>query len=260
MPLQGDSLTGHVAIVPLIDGGSTRRGRFDSKEIISDDILRQVPTGRLIMNVQCDVHTRLILSGLMTIGLLSSLVQSVEASPGSDVFQSFTQHISVQIDKDKQAFAQADVCTAWYYKQMGKQPPAAAKVEKIHFMPVSQPDPPVDCVKRYPNGLESVREVFGSTQQRLSFSLTFFQMALISDGDDDHAYSTKEMHDVLEAFDRTYQSGQSVDQYVSQLIRVFERTRPELQFPVLMAGIQTLMGKGYRLTKADQTALNQEIE
>ena len=211
------------------------------------------------MNVQCGLSTRLILCGLMTLGLLSSLVKSVEASPGSDVFQSFTHYISVQIGKDKQAFAQADACTAWFYKKMGKEPPPAAKVERIHFVPISQQDDPDGCAKRYPNGMESVREVFASTQQRLSFSLTFFQMSLISDGDDDHAYSTEEMQDVLSAFDRTYQSGQSVEQYVSQLVGLFERTRPEMKFPALMAGMQTLMDKGYRLTKADQTALNQEL-
>lgn len=211
------------------------------------------------MNVQCRLSTRLILSGLMTLGLLSFVVKAVEASPGSDVFQRFTHYISVQIDKDKKVFAQADTCTAWFYKQMGKKPPPPAKVEKIHFVPISQSDPSVDCAKRYPKGLEAAREAFGATQQRLSFSLTFFQMALISDGDDDHAYSTEEMQDVLNAFDRTYQGGQSVDQYVSQLIGLFERTRPGMQFPVLMAGMQALMKKGYRLTKADQTALNQEL-
>lgn len=211
------------------------------------------------MNVQCGLSIRLILPGLMTLGLLSSLVKSAEASPGSDVFQSFTNYISAQIEKDKQAFAQADACTAWFYKQMGKKPPPAAKIEKIHFIPISQADDSDDCAKQYPHGLESVREVFGATQQRLSFSLTFFQMALISDGDDDHAYSTKEMQDVLGAFDRTYQSGQSVDQYVSQLIGLFERTRPNMSFPALMAGMQSLMDKGYRLTKADKTALNQEL-
>lgn len=212
------------------------------------------------MNVLCSLSTRMLLSVLITLGLLSSLVKSVEASPGSDVFQRFTHHISVQIGKDKQAFAQADECTAWFYKKMGKKPPTAAKIERIHFVPISQPDDSDDCAKRYPDGLESVREAFASTQQRLSFSLTFFQMALISDGDDNHAYSTDEMQDVLQAFDRNYQSGQSVEQYVSQLIGLFERTRPEMKFPLLMASIQTLMNKGYRLTKADKTALNQELE
>jgi len=212
------------------------------------------------MNAQYGLNNRLVLSALVAIGLLSALEKSVEASPGTEVFQGFTQYISAQIGKDKQAFAQADACTAWFYKQLGKKPPPAAEVEKIHFVPISQPDTAVDCEKRYPNGLEAAREAFGNTQQRLSFSLTFFQMALVSDGDDDHAYSTREMQDVLDAFDRTYRGGQSVDQYVSQLIGLFERNRPEVQFPVLMAGMQILMDKGYRLTKADQTALNRELE
>jgi len=214
----------------------------------------------VVMNAQYGLNNRLVLSALVAIGLLSALEKSVEASPGTEVFQGFTQYISAQIGKDKQAFAQADACTAWFYKQLGKKPPPAAEVEKIHFVPISQPDTAVDCEKRYPNGLEAAREAFGNTQQRLSFSLTFFQMALVSDGDDDHAYSTREMQDVLDAFDRTYRGGQSVDQYVSQLIGLFERNRPEVQFPVLMAGMQILMDKGYRLTKADQTALNRELE
>ena len=213
------------------------------------------------MNLQSNLNSRLLVSGFLAMGLLvSSLEKSVEASPGSDVFQNFTQHISQQIGKDKQAFAEADTCTAWFYKRMGKKPPPAVQAEKIHFVPISQPDAPADCATRYPKGLEAAREAFGYTQQRLSFSLTFFQMALVSDGDDDHAYSTQEMQDVLDAFSRTYHSGQSVDQYVSQLIGLFEHNRPEVQFPVLMTGMQTLMDKGYRLTKADQTALNRELE
>ncbi|MDH3771695.1 MAG: hypothetical protein OET79_12040, partial [Nitrospirota bacterium] len=172
----------------------------------------------------------------------------------------FTNYISAQIGKDKQAFAQADTCTAWFYKQMGKKPSPAAEVEKIHFVPISQPDAAADCAKRYPAGLEAAREAFGHTQQQLSFSLTFLQMALVSDGDDDHAYNTREMQDVLDAFGRTYRDGQSVDQYVSDLVGLFDRNRREAQFQVLMGGMQTLMNKGYRFTKADQTALNRELE
>ena len=212
------------------------------------------------MSVQHYAKIRLLASGILAIGFFSFFMNSVEASPGSDVFQGFTQHLSEQIRKDKLAFAEADTCTAWFYKKMGKKPPPAVAVEKIHFVPISQPDPHADCATRYPNGLEGARDNFGKTQQRLSFSLTFFQMALVSDGDDNHAYSTQEMQDVLDAFSRTYHSGQSVDQYVSQLIGLFERNRPEMQFPVLMAGMQTLMDKGYRLTKADQTTLNNELK
>ncbi len=211
------------------------------------------------MNSLYRLHIRLLLPVFVVIGIMAALEKSVGASPGTEVFQGFTQHISEQIGKDKQAFAEADTCTAWFYKKMGKKSPPAA-VEKIHFVPISKPDATVDCATRYPKGLEAAREAFGQTQQRLSFSLTFFQMALVSDGDDDHAYNTQEMQDVLEAFDRTYRSGQSVDQYVSQLIGLFDRHRPEVQFPVLMNSMQTLMNKGYRLTTADQTTLNRELE
>ena len=212
------------------------------------------------MNIQDRLVRWTTVSGFVVTLLLCQTALPVRASPGTEVFQGFTQHISEQIGKDKQAFARADTCTAWFYKQMRKKPLPAAKVEKIHFVPVSQSEHDAGCAKRYPNGLEAARDAFGLTQQRLSFSLTFFQMVLVSDGDDDHAYSTREMQDVLDAFGRTYRSGQSVDHYVSQLIGLFDRNRPEVQFPVLMGGMQTLMDKGYRFTKADQTVLNQELE
>ncbi|MEX0829890.1 MAG: hypothetical protein WD032_06575 [Nitrospirales bacterium] len=238
-----------------------RRCRFDSKAVVSDDILEKLIGDSGVMSVQNRlVCWTTIMGGLVATLMLFLPAVPVQASPGSDVFQSFTQHISAQIGKDKQAFAEADTCTAWFYKQMGKKPPAAAKAEKIHFVPISQSEASVDCATRYPTGLVGAREDFGLTQQRLSFSLTFFQMALISDGDDDHAYNTQEMHDVLEAFGRTYRNGQSVDQYVSQLVGLFDRNRPEVEFPVLMASMQTLMDKGYRLTEADQTALNRELK
>ena len=211
------------------------------------------------MSIQDRLLPWATMSGFVVTLLLCQTALPVQASPGTEVFQGFTKHISEQIGKDKQAFAKADTCTAWFYKQMRKKLLPAAEVEKIHFVPISQPNAAADCAKRYSN-VEAAREDFGQTQQRLSFSLTFFQMALVSDGDDDHAYSTREMQDVLDAFGRTYRSGQSVDHYVSQLIGLFDRNRPEVQFPVLMGGMQTLMKKGYRFTKADQTVLNQELE
>jgi hypothetical protein len=259
MPLQGDGLRDHKFIVPLVFGYALKIGQFNSKAMVSDDILGKIIGIIVKMSVQNYV-LRWTTSGVVVTLLLCLTAVPVRASPGTEVFQGFTQHISEQIGRDKQAFAQADTCTAWFYKQLGKKPPPVAEAEKIHFMPISQSETDIDCAKRYPNGLEAAREAFGQTQQRLSFSLTFFQMALVSDGDDDHAYSTREMQDVLDAFGRTYRSGQSVDQYVSQLIGLFDRHRLEVQFPVLMTSMQTLMDKGYRLTKADQTALNLELE
>ncbi len=196
------------------------------------------------------------------LGLLLNLTcVPAQASPGTEVFQGFTQHISQQIGKDKAAFAKADTCTAWFYEHQNKKPSPAAKPEKIHFVPVSESTTDVDeCQQRYPEGLKAARESFGQTQQQLSFSLTFFQMALVSDGDDDHAYNVREIEDVLAAFGRPFRREQSVDQYVGELIGLFERNRQEVQFPILMASMQSLMDKGYRFTKADQTALNQELE
>ena len=232
----------------------------DSKARASDDILEKLYKGGGWMKKQDRLFWWIAISGVGATLLLCQLAVPVWASPGKDVFQRFTQHISTQISKDKMAFAEADTCTAWFYKKMKKKPPSGAAVEKIHFVPISQPSSTADCVTRYPKGLEAARADFGETQQRLSFSLTFFQMALVSDGDDDYAYNTQEMQDVLEAFGRTYRSGQSVDQYVSQLIGLFDRNHPEVQFPALMNSMQTLMNKGYRLTKADQEALNRELE
>jgi len=260
MTLEGDGLGDHNDILPLPYRIALRWRRFDSKAIVSDDILGNIFGDGGKMNGKNRIVRWTIMCGVMATLLLGQGTLPAQASPGTEVFQSFTQHISEQIRMDKQAFAQADKCTAWFYKQMGKKPPSAAQAEKIHFVPISQSDTDIDCAQQYPNGLEEAREAFGRTQQRLSFSLTFFQMALISDRDDDYAYSTQEMQDVLEAFSRTYHSGQSVDQYVSQLVGLFERHRPEVQFPVLMASMQTLMDRGYRLTKADQTALNRELE
>jgi hypothetical protein len=65
----------------------------------------------MLMNVSNRLNARLLLPTLVAIGLLFVLEKSAEASPGTEVFQGFTQHISKQIGKDKQAFAQADACT-----------------------------------------------------------------------------------------------------------------------------------------------------
>ena len=266
MPLKPDGLCDHKSIVPLVCGYAREMEQVNSKARVSDGILGILfeggggGGGGGEMNLRDRLLRGALVSGVAATLLLFQPDLPVQASPGTEVFQGFTRHISEQIVKDKQAFAKADTCMAWFYRQMGKKPSTAAEIEKIHFVPMAQADTDADCAKRYPNGLESAREAFGQSQQRLSFSLTFYQMALVSDGDDDHAYSTQEMQDVLAAFDRTYRSGQSVDQYVSQLIGLFERNRPEVQFPVLMGSMQTLMNKGYRFTKADQTALNQELE
>ncbi len=179
------------------------------------------------------------------------------ASSGTDVFQAFTQHIGAQIGKDKQEFAIADSCTVYFYQHLKKKP--RAEVERIHFSPLSKTGLNYDCGKLFPEGLEQAREAFGNTQQRLSLSLTFYQMALVGDGDDNQEYSAQEIQDVLEAFGLPYLDGLPHGGYVIALKGLFESIRNEVQFKFLMEGMQVLMNKGYRFTDTDQAALNREL-
>lgn len=179
------------------------------------------------------------------------------ASPGTDVFQAFTQRIGTQIGKDKQEFAIADSCTVYFYQHLKKKP--RPEVERIHFFPLSKTGLNYDCGKLFPEGLEQAREAFGNTQQRLSLSLTFYQMALVGDGDDNQEYSAQEIQDMLEAFGLPYLEGLPHGGYVIALTGLFESIRNEVQFKFLMEGMQVLMNKGYRFTDTDQAALNREL-
>lgn len=186
-----------------------------------------------------------------------SLPATAWASPGTDVFHAFTQHIGAQIGKDKQEFAIADSCTVYFYQHLKKKP--RPDVERIHFSPLSKTGLNYDCGKLFPDGLEQAREAFGNTQQRLSLSLTFYQMALVGDGEDNQEYSAQEIQDVLEAFGLPYLDGLPHGGYVIALTSLFDSIRKEVQFKILMEGMQKLMNKGYRFTEADQAALNREL-
>jgi len=189
----------------------------------------------------------LLIVGLTGFCWAKSFQASVWASSGADVFQGFTREFFI-----------ADTCTVWFYKHMGQKPPRP-EVEKIHFFPLGQTEPDVDCAKLFPEGLEQARQAFGQAQQLLSLSLTFFQMALVGDGDDNQEYSADEIHDVLESFGLPFHAGQPLRTYMGDLTGLFDTIRREVQFKVLMEGMQVLMNKGYRFTGADQTALNQEL-
>ncbi|MGP0594041.1 hypothetical protein ACTRXD_16075 [Nitrospira sp. T9] len=199
---------------------------------------------------------------LFSIGLVwgcggQALQATAWASPGTDVFQAFTQHIGAQIGKDKQKFAIADSCTAYFYQLWNKK--ARPEVERIHFSPLLRTELDLDCVRLFPEGLEQAREAFGNSQQLLSLSLTFYQMALVGDGDDNQEYSAHEIHDLLEAFGLPYLDGLPEGGYVIALTGLFDTIRRDVQFKFLMEGMQMLMNKGYRFSEADQQALNQEL-
>lgn len=199
----------------------------------------------------------LISIGLTGFGAIQGPQASAWASPDTEVFQGFTNHISMQIGKDKQNFSVADICTAWFYKQGGRK--SKPEVEPIHFLPLKQTELGLNCATLFPEGLEQARRAFGDTQQRLSLSLTFFQMALVGDGDDNQGYSAGEIYDVLESFGLPFQAGQSFGRYEEILTSLFDTIREGIKFQFLMEGMQTLMNKGYRFTETDQMALNQEV-
>ncbi len=201
----------------------------------------------------------LLLLGFFLPVLLAGGPVSALASPGAEVFQGFIQHISVQIGKDKQEFSVADTCTMWFYKQLGDEKPEAS-IDRIRFIPTQGQSSDLDCRALYPNGLLSAREAFGQTQQDLSLSLTFYQMALVGDGDDDQAYSPQEIQDVFEAFGVPFQGAQPTGHYLGNLNRLFDSIREGGEFQSLMNGMQVLLAKGYRLTGPDQAALNHELE
>ena len=198
---------------------------------------------------------------LLIIGLAGGYWEGLQttawASPGTDVFQAFTQHIGAQIGKDKQEFAIADSCTVYFYQHWNKKP--RPEVQRIHLSSLSRTGLDLDCGKLFPEGLEQAREAFGNTQQRLSLSLTFYQMALVGDGDDNQEYSAHEIHDVLKAFGLPYLDGLPHGGYVIALTGLFDTIRQDVQFKFLMEGMQVLMNKGYRFTEADQAALNREL-
>ncbi len=191
--------------------------------------------------------------------LLMALHGQAQASPGTDLFQGFLQHVHAQIIKDKQEFSLADTCTAWFYKQLQHTKPEA-RAQKVRFL-LDQPiDSSHECVKRYPGGLEAAREGFGKAQQELSLSLTFYQMVLVGDGDDNREYNLQETRDVVESLGLPFFSHQPVTEYITHLTGLFDRMRADVQFKGLMDGMQSLMNKGYRFTAADQEGLNKELE
>ncbi len=186
---------------------------------------------------------------------------SAWASPGRDLFQGFRQHIHAQIVKDKWAFSVADTCTTWFY-QHEKKPrrPDAEGVESLRLISNQPMDPNYECTKRYPGGLVAAREGFGKAQQELSLSLTFYQMVLVGDGDDNGEYNLQETRDLVESLGLPFFSQQPVTHYLAQLNGIFDEMREKVRFTHLMEGMQALMDKGYRFTEADQARLNEELQ
>ncbi|WP_447970006.1 hypothetical protein [Nitrospira sp. M1] len=184
-------------------------------------------------------------------------VDPVLGSTGTEVFRGFTSHISQHILQNKQDFYVAQSCTSFFYKKVKK--PQRPQVERIFYIPASQPPENFDCSTRYPKGLDEAREAFSQTQQTLSLSLTFFEFALVGDKDDDEQYAGMELQDVMESFGVTFEPHLSSARYVHSLNGLFDSVMHEGQIETLTKSLGILLKKGYRFTPADQAALSREI-
>ena len=192
---------------------------------------------------------------------------AAEPRNGNDVFVAFTAHIRQQVQSDKQVFLDASACTEWFYKQQHQKPsrpPAKGVVFRaaspaiegtLRLAPATS-----DCPARYPGGLEAAREDFSRTQSSLSLSLTFYEFALVGDGDDDGQYNLTELKDVLESFGLSFDAVLTPSSHVAILNAKFDTVHQSGGFDVLMASMGVLYDNGYRLTVQDRDALNRVME
>ncbi len=174
------------------------------------------------------------------------------AAPGNGVFEGFVRHIAQQVNRDKADFVVAESCTSWFYRQLRKPPVGRGDVYQLSFTD----DAPASnaCASQYP-GINEARAAFAQSQSTLSLSLTFYQLALVADRDDDERYDAVELRDILESLNVSLFEREYPLQLLARLNGVFDDVREAVEFTVLTDGMQALYHKGYRLTNADQAAM-----
>jgi len=189
----------------------------------------------------------------------STPVPLASAAESDSVFGSFTKHIQRQILSDKRLFLEAETCTAWFYEQQHNKP-AQPPVQGVSYPPAGRLGRSAletsDCPQRYPGGLRAARQEFGRTQALLSISLTFYQFALVGDRNDDEQYSVTELQDIVESLGLRFDAVRRPAVYLAVLNTQFEAMHKTGSLEGLMAGMGTLLDRGYRLTPQDRSALN----
>lgn len=171
------------------------------------------------------------------------------AAVGNGVFEGFVHHIAQQITRDKVDFAVAESCTSWFYEQLKN--PVRPDVKQLSF--VTEEDRSHACAGRYP-GINEARQAFAHSQSTLSLSLTFYQLALVADRDDDEHYDAGELRDILTSLNVAPLPGDHL-QLLAKLKGKFDDVREAIEFTVLTDSMQALYSKGYRFTDADQAAM-----
>jgi hypothetical protein len=195
----------------------------------------------------------LLAAGVLLTILICALSPGNLLGGDNAIFQQFTQHISRQIHKDKQAFAQANTCVSWFYKA-GKTPPPS--VRGIGWNPSLSSQPEADCLRNYPSGMDDARDDLAKTQALLSVSLTFYEFALVADRNDDAIYSPVELQDLLRSLTLSYHDGQPTPKQVTALIERFDNWYRNRNMDALMQGMSDLYERGYRVTPSDRVELD----
>lgn len=209
-----------------------------------------------------------------TIGILTllwavhgSATEASVAEPGN-VFSAFTTYIGRQVQSDKEKFARADGCTQWFYQQQRKKPakppamgvslPSGRSTRSTSWdWPVSRgPAPTSECQTRYPGGLDAAREDFSRTQSSLALSLTFYEFALVGDGNDDGTYSSAEIKDILESFGLSFHPWEAPATHLTLLNAQFDAVRKAGGLEILMGSMGVLYDRGYRFTTPDRAAMD----
>ncbi len=195
----------------------------------------------------------LLAAGVFLTILMCALFPGNLLGGDNAIFQQFTQHISRQIHKDKQAFAQANTCVTWFYKA-GKTPPPT--VQGIGWNPSLLSQPEADCLRNYPSGMDDARGDLAKTQALLSVSLTFYEFALVADRNDDAIYSPVELQDLLGSLTLSYHDGEPTSKQVTALIERFDSWYRSRNMDALMQSMSDLYERGYRVTPSDRVELD----
>jgi hypothetical protein len=195
----------------------------------------------------------LLAAGVVLTVLICALSPGNSLGRDNAIFQQFTQHISRQIHKDKQAFAQASACVSWFY-QLKKTPPPT--VQGIGWKPTSSSQLEVDCLRNYPSGMDDARNDLAKTQALLSVSLTFYEFALVADRNDDAIYSPVELQDLLRSLTLSYHDAEPTLQQVTALTERFDSWYRNRNMDALMQGMSDLYERGYRVTPSDRVELD----
>ena len=196
---------------------------------------------------------RLLAAGIFLAVLLCGLLPRASSGGDNAIFQQFTQHIGRQIHKDKQAFAQANICVSWFYKA-GKIPPPP--MQRIDWKPIPTSQLETDCLRNYPSGMDEARIDLAKTQSSLSVSLTFYEFALVADRNDDAIYSPVELQDLLSSLTLSHQEGEPTPNQVTALTERFDSLYRSRNMDALMRGMSDLYERGYRVTPSDRVELD----